>query len=97
MRGVKEWRVLLHDVLKNALIPIITLAALSVGTLMGGSVVIETTFRWPGMGKLAMDAISARDYPVVQGFVVVTAAVYAGVNLLADVLYRLIDPRIGAE
>lgn len=76
---------------------VITVAALSVGTLLGGSVVIESMFRWPGLGKLAMDAISARDYPVLQGFVLVTAAVYVLVNLAADLLCFRADPRMGEE
>ena len=96
-RGV-NWRYILwHDVLRNAAPAVITVAALSVGTLLGGSVVIESMFRWPGLGKLAMDAISARDYPVIQGFVLVTAAVYVLVNLAADLLCRRADPRIGEE
>mgnify|MGYP000485369311 CR=1 FL=1 len=76
---------------------VLTVAALSVGTLLGGSVVIESMFRWPGLGKLAMDAISARDYPVLQGFVLVTAAVYVLVNLAADLLCFRADPRMGEE
>ena len=64
------------------------------GTLLGGSVVIETIFRWPGLGKLAMDAISNRDYPVIQGFVLFTATVYVVINLLIDLCYRWIDPRL---
>ena len=72
----------------------LTVVGLSVGTLLGGSVVIETIFRWPGLGKLAMDAISNRDYPVIQGFVLLTATVYVVINLLIDLCYRWIDPRV---
>jgi peptide/nickel transport system permease protein len=72
----------------------LTVVGLSVGTLLGGSVVIETIFRWPGLGKLAMDAISNRDYPVIQGFVLFTATVYVVINLLIDLCYRWIDPRL---
>ena len=75
-----------------------TLAAVLVmSLLLGGSVVIETIFRWPGLGKLAMDAISNRDYPVIQGFVLLMAVIYALINLATDILYRVIDPRIEYE
>lgn len=93
-RGVAPRYILLHDVLRNASIAILTIVGLSVGTLFGGSVVIETIFRWPGLGKLAMDAITARDYPVIQGFVLFTAVVYVLVNLLTDIAYHWIDPRV---
>ena len=94
-RGVKSSVILFKNVLHNAMIPILTVIALSVGTLLGGSVVVETIFRWPGLGKLAMDAISARDYPVVQGFVIFTSCVYVLINLAADICYHRLDPRIG--
>ena len=93
-RGVTARKILFRNVLHNASISILTIVGLSIGTLMGGSVVIETIFRWPGLGKLAMDAISARDYPVIQGFVLLTAAIYVGVNLLTDIAYRWVDPRV---
>lgn len=93
-RGVKRRYILLRNVLHNAMIPMITLVALAVGTLMGGSVVIETVFRLPGLGKLAMDAISARDYPVIQGFVLLSSGIYVLLNLAADLLYRAVDPRV---
>ncbi len=94
-RGVKNSVILFKNVLHNAMIPILTVIALSMGTLLGGSVVVETIFRWPGLGKLAMDAISARDYPVVQGFVIFTSCVYVLINLAADICYHRLDPRIG--
>ncbi len=94
-RGVKSSVILFKNVLHNAMIPILTIIALSVGTLLGGSVVVETIFRWPGLGKLVMDAITARDYPVVQGFVIFTSLVYVLINLAADICYRRLDPRIG--
>ncbi len=94
-RGVKSSVILFKNVLHNAMIPILTVIALSMGTLLGGSVVVETIFRWPGLGKLAMDAISARDYPVVQGFVIFTSCVYVLINLAADICYHRLDPRIG--
>ena len=96
-RGVKARYVLFSGVLRGAMIPILTIVGLSVGTLLGGSVVIETVFRWPGLGKLAMDAISARDIPVVQGFVLLSAVIYTGVNLLTDLAYHWADPRVRQE
>ncbi len=96
-RGVKPSRILFRNVLRGALLPILTIVGLSVGTLMGGSVVIETVFRWPGLGKVAMDAITARDIPVVQGFVLLTAVIYTLVNLLTDLAYHWVDPRVRQE
>ncbi len=96
-RGVKARYILFRNVLHNASISILTIVGLSVGTLFGGSVVIETVFRWPGLGKLAMDAITNRDYPVLQGFVLFSAAVYVLVNLLTDIAYHRIDPRVRQE
>ena len=96
-RGVKSRFILYRNVLHNASITILTVVGLQIGTLFGGSVVIETIFRWPGLGKLAMDAITNRDYPVIQGFVLFTAVVYVLVNLLTDIAYRWIDPRVREE
>ena len=96
-RGVKTRFLLYRNVLHNASITIMTVVGLQIGTLFGGSVVIETIFRWPGLGKLVMDAITARDYPVIQGFVLLTAVIYVMVNLLTDVAYHWIDPRIRQE
>ncbi len=93
-RGVKENKVVFGNVLHNSSPAMITIAGLSIGTLMGGSVVIENIFRWPGIGKLVMDSITARDYPVVLGVVLVMAVVYVFINLVTDILYRVIDPRI---
>ena len=93
-RGVKAGYVLFRDVLHNASISILTIVGLSVGALFGGSVVVETIFRWPGLGKMVMDAITARDYPVIQAFVLFAAVVYVTVNLLTDIAYRWIDPRV---
>ncbi len=96
-RGVREFYVLFCNVLPGALPSIITVAGLAVGTLLGGSVVVENIFMWPGLGKLAMDSITARDYPVIQGYVVLMAFVYVLINLAADISYRYLDPRIGRE
>ena len=93
LRGVKQ-RYILKSVLHKSSISILTIVGLSIGTLFGGSVVIETIFRWPGLGKLAMDAITNRDYPVIQGFVLFTSTVYVVINLLIDICYSWIDPRL---
>lgn len=93
-RGVKERIVLIHNVLHNAMIAIITLLGLSIGEMMAGSVVIETIFSWQGIGKLVMDSITARDYPVVQGFVLIMTVIYVVVNLLTDISYHFFDPRV---
>lgn len=96
-RGIAMRTVLVHDVLRNTLSGVLTIVGLSVGTLMGGSVVVETIFRWPGIGQLVMDAISARDFPVIQGFVLLMAVIYVVVNLLTDLSYRALDPRVELE
>lgn len=93
-RGVLKSYILMFHVLRNAMISILTVFGLSIGTLLGGSVVIENIFMWPGMGKVAMDSITARDYPVVQGFVLVMALIYVIINLLVDISYHLLDPRL---
>lgn len=93
-RGVKSSRILFWNVLRNSMSSILTIVALAVGTLMGGSVVVETIFNWPGIGKLAMDSITARDYPVIQGFVLIMALVYVLINLLSDLCHHWLDPRV---
>ena len=96
-RGVKRRYILYRNVLHNASITILTVVGMQIGTLFGGSVVIETIFRWPGLGKMAMDAITNRDYPVIQGFVLFTSVVYVMVNLLTDIAYHWVDPRVRPE
>lgn len=93
-RGVKNNWILFRNVLHNTLPALITIVGLSIGTLMGGSVVIESIFSWPGLGKLVMDSITARDYPTIQGFVLLIAVIYVVINLLTDVSYHLIDRRV---
>ena len=93
-RGVKSSVILVKDVLHNAMLSIITVIGFSIGALFSGSVVIEAIFQWPGVGKLVMDAISARDYPVIQGFVVYIAVIYVIINLITDIAYRYLDPRV---
>ena len=82
--------------LRNALLPVVTMLGLSLGRLIGGSVIIEMVFAWPGVGRLIVDSILKNDFPMVQASIIVLAASIAVVNLLVDVSYRLIDPRIRA-
>ena len=93
-KGLSETIVLVRHALGNALLPIVTLGALELGTLLSGAVLTEQVFSIPGFGKLVVDAVFNRDYPVVQGVVLVTACVYLLLNLIADVLYEVIDPRL---
>ncbi len=93
-KGLARMRVVMVHALRNALIPIVTVVGLQFGTLLSGAVVTETVFSWPGVGRLAVQAIYARDFPVVQVTVLMTAALFVVVNLLTDVAYVLIDPRV---
>ena len=93
-KGLREWIVIVRHALRNALIPVVTLGALELGTLLSGAVLTEQVFSIPGFGKLIVDAVFNRDYPVVQGVVLVTAALYVLLNLLADILYVVINPRL---
>jgi peptide/nickel transport system permease protein len=93
-KGLREWGVVLRHALRNALVPVVTLGALELGQLFSGAVLTEQVFSVPGFGKLIVDAVFNRDYPVVQGVVLVTATVYVMLNLAADVLYVLINPRL---
>lgn len=93
-RGVKEGVILFSNVLKNALLTIVTLIGLSIGSLLGGTAIVENIFVWPGLGKLVIEAIGQRDYPLLQGYVVWMALIFVVVNLLTDLSYRLLDPRV---
>ena len=93
-KGLNETRVVLRHAFRNALVPVVTLGALELGTLLSGAVLTEQVFSIPGFGKLVVDAVFNRDYPVVQGVVLVTAGLYILLNLLADVLYVVINPRL---
>jgi ABC-type dipeptide/oligopeptide/nickel transport system permease component len=93
-KGLPPVWVVTKHALKNALIPVVTVVGLQYGFLLGGAVVTETIFAWPGVGRLAMTAILQRDYPVVQGCVLLVAVLFVMVNLLVDLLYGLLDPRI---
>jgi peptide/nickel transport system permease protein len=93
-KGVSPGRVLIKHALKNAGIPIVTVIGIGIALLIGGVVVTETVFNIPGIGRLVVDAISKRDYPIIQGVTLVFSAVYVVINLLVDLSYRMIDPRI---
>lgn len=93
-KGLEDRAVVVRHALRNALIPAITIIGGSVGALLGGAVVTETVFTIPGMGRLVVQSIARRDYPVIQGTIMVIAAVYVLVNLIVDILYLFVDPRI---
>jgi len=93
-KGLSESFVLIRHALKNALIPVMTVVGLQVGQLLSGAVLTETVFSWPGIGRFLVDSIEARDFPIVQGGVLLTAAVFVIVNLIVDLLYGIVDPRI---
>jgi peptide/nickel transport system permease protein len=95
-KGMPERHVLRHHVLRNAWIPVVTITGLQLATLLGGIVVVEVVFSWPGIGRLALDAVNGRDYPVLQGAVLVIAVGFLLVNLLVDLVYGKLDPRIRA-
>jgi len=93
-KGLAERRIILKHALKNAAIPVITVIGLDLGTLLGGAVITETIFAWPGVGRLAVQAIANRDYPVVQSAVFVLASIFVLINFLVDILYTYVDPRV---
>jgi peptide/nickel transport system permease protein len=96
-RGINGRVILLKHVLRSSIAPIITLLGLSFGVLLGGAVIIETIFSWPGVGKLAIEAIFTRDYPLIQGYVVWMTVIYMLINMLVDISYYILDPRIRLE
>jgi peptide/nickel transport system permease protein len=93
-KGVKRRRVLLHHMLRNALAPVVTVVALNLGTLLGGTVLVEYVFNYPGLSGMLVDAVNARDYPEVQGVVLVISVLFVTLNLLVDLLYAALDPRV---
>lgn len=93
-RGVRDSVILWKNVMKSSMLMIITLLALSIGNLLGGTAIIESIFMWDGVGKLAVDAINMRDYPIIQAYVVWMSIIYVVVNLITDSLYHYLDPRI---
>lgn len=96
-RGIQENRILYFSVLKASMLTIVTLLALSIGSLLGGTAIVESIFMWDGVGKMAVDAITTRDYPVIQAYVIWMAVIYVVVNLVTDLIYCYLDPRIRVE
>ena len=94
MRGIREQEILCKHVLPNALLPLVTLLGLSLGSLLGGTAVVEIIYNWPGMGSMAVKAISCRDYPLVQGYVLWIAILYMAINLIVDLSYHRLNPRL---
>jgi ABC-type dipeptide/oligopeptide/nickel transport system permease component len=93
-KGLKERTVIVRHGLRNALIPLVTVMGLQLGSLLGGTVIVEQVFAWPGVGRLAVNAISSRDYPIIQAVVLLVSVVFVVINLAVDLLYGLLDPRI---
>jgi len=93
-RGFPEWQIVLRHALRNAMIPVVTNMGLQLSRMLGGALVIEVVFRWPGMGAMAYDGVMEKDYPVVMGVVLIVAVIFIVVNLLVDLSYTLFDPRI---
>jgi ABC-type dipeptide/oligopeptide/nickel transport system permease component len=96
-KGLSERQVIYKHVLKNGLIPVVTVVGLQFGVLLAGAIITEVIFSWPGLGRLTIDAINSRDYPMVQGCILMIALTYIIANLLTDFAYRLLDPRIKVE
>ena len=96
-KGASEWSVVLKHALRNALIPVVTIIGLQIGWLLGGAVVTQTVFAWPGLGRVSVNAILNRDLPILQGAVILGATAYVLVNLVVDILYGVINPRIRLE
>ena len=96
-KGVSERKVITHHALKNALIPIITVSGMQFTTCLGGAVLTETVFSWPGVGRLVVDAIKSSDFEVVTGSIILTSIVSSVILLLVDILYAFVDPRIKAQ
>jgi ABC-type dipeptide/oligopeptide/nickel transport system permease component len=96
-KGLTEYRIIVHHALRNAWLPVVTMLGLEFGFLLGGVVVVETVFSWPGVGRLVFNAINHRDIPLVQAAVIVFSGVFVGLNLLVDLLYVRLDPRIRVQ
>ena len=93
-KGVRENIVIWRHVFHNAAIPVVTILGIQIATLFSGAIITETIFSWPGMGRLIVAAVTGRDFPVIQGIVLIIATVVVVINLIVDVFYRVIDPRI---
>jgi peptide/nickel transport system permease protein len=96
-RGVRTMRLLFRHIARNASIPVITVSALEISNLLAGAVIVETVFAWPGLGQVTVQSILARDFLIVQGVVLLGAFVTVALNLAADILYSIVDPRIRLE
>ncbi len=92
-RGIPQWKIIYNHVFKNIMITVITLSGLSLGSLLGGSAIVENIFVWPGLGSLALNAVKVRDYPLIQGYVILTSLIFIMINLIVDLLYGFLDPR----
>ena len=93
-KGLRERTVMLRHALRTSIIPVITVLGLQFGFMLSGAIIVETVFVWPGVGRLAIDAIVARDFPLVQGISLLVAVGFVFINLLVDILYTFVDPRI---
>ena len=93
-RGISRRKILFGHVLKNSMLPLVTLFGISIGNMMGGTTIVESIFSWPGVGKMAVDAINYRDYPVIQGYVVWMALIFLVINFAVDASYQFFDPRV---
>lgn len=96
-KGLKQGAIIIRHMLRNAVLPIVTVAGMQAGALVGGAVVIETVFAWPGLGRLIYDALLQRDYPVLLGVFLVMSVIVIALNLLTDAIYRMIDPRVSVR
>lgn len=96
-KGLKQGAIIIRHILRNAMLPIVTVAGMQAGALVGGAVVIETVFAWPGLGRLIYDALLQRDYPVLLGVFLVMSVIVIMLNLLTDAIYRVIDPRVSVR
>ncbi|QDM29591.1 ABC transporter permease [Tardiphaga sp. vice304] len=93
-KGLKQGRIILRHVLRNAILPVVTVAGMQAGALVGGAVVVETVFAWPGLGRLIYDSVLQRDYPVMLGIFLVMSVIVVVLNFVTDVIYRMVDPRV---
>ncbi|MDN4493037.1 nickel ABC transporter permease [Ureibacillus aquaedulcis] len=93
-RGLSKKRILVFQILKQALLPIVTMVGTSFAFMLGGSIIVESIFSWPGLGQYVIESINMRDYPVIQGYVVFAAILFVGIHMLVDFIYLLIDPRL---
>jgi peptide/nickel transport system permease protein len=94
MKGLSEWAIVMRHAARNALLPVVTAFALGIGFSVGGNVVIETVFSWPGIGRMLVDAVASSDYPLAQGAFLLITMVLVTMNFVADLLYAVLDPRV---